>query len=83
MTTLDLFLLLIAIIVAFDITKEIFTIRKGFGSEREVEIFFENTSIKEEDFNKEFKTRGLTLVKKKNEKFTLMPQSKLYGFGLS
>lgn len=84
MTSLDIFLLLIAVIVGTDITKEIFNIKRTSISDKEAERFFNNLLIQENENNKAFKTSGLALAKRKNEKkFTLIPQSKLCGLGLS
>ena len=87
MDNLDIFLLIIAIIVSYDITKEIFTIKKTSTSESEAKRFFENMCNSEyENSSLKFSIhkRGLALAKsKEEEKYELIPQSKLCELGLS
>lgn len=87
MESIDIFLLVSSVIISFLATKEIFTIRKSNFSKAEAYRFFnnmsdahnENTSIQTTVY-----TRGLTVAKsKKDEKFSLVPQSKLCDIGLS
>lgn len=87
MENLDILLLVTAIIIGFAVTKEIFSINHSSTNSSESDRFFnkmsnannENPSIKSSIY-----TRGLSLTKfKKDDKYDLIPQSKLCDLGLS
>ena len=87
MESLDIFLLVLAAVIGFSITKEIFAIRTSNMNKEEANRFFNNMSNAENE-NPSIKasvyTRGLTLAKsKKDDKYDLIPQSKLCDLGLS
>lgn len=85
MDNLDIFLIIISAVIAFQVTKEIFTIRKRPSGINEARRFFERMSETESeiDYSKEQKI-GLALAKKKGEeKYSLIPQSKLVGLELA
>lgn len=85
MDNLTIFILIMSTIIAYDITKEIFTIRKTSTGKSEARRFFEEMSEnKGQTDGGELMTCGLTLAKKKgDEKYTLIPQSKRTGLSLS
>lgn len=87
MESIDILLLLISAVIGLSITREAFSIHKSSVNTYESKRFFnelsnaekENSSIKASVY-----TRGLTLAKsKKDEKYDLIPQSKLCDIGLS
>lgn len=87
MENLDILLLVTAVIIGFSVTKEIFSINNSSVNNAESDRFFnnmsnannENPSIKSSIY-----TRGLSLSKsKKDDKYDLIPQSKLCDLGLS
>lgn len=86
MDNINYFFLIISAVVAYQVTKEIFTIHKTDSKISEARNFFENYSDARTSQNlktEEYEV-GLALVKKgKNEKYELIPQKKLTGLSLS
>jgi hypothetical protein len=86
MDNLDIYLLIISVAISWKITSEIFTVHKTDKKANEARIFFEEMSSAyvQSPTDTDFKTTGLTLCKKKGDKkYTLLPQKKLVGLGLS
>lgn len=85
MDKLDMFLLIISAVVSFQITKEIFTIRKSNDREDEAKRFFNEMSENKEMIKyTKIQKIGLTVAKYKNdEKYRLIPQSKLVDLELA
>jgi hypothetical protein len=85
MENIDIFFLIFSAIFAYQTTKDIFTIRKTSIQQSEARRFFEQMSENDKNTNdQEFRKIGLALAKKKGEeKYTLIPQTKLTDLSLS
>lgn len=87
MEPLYIFFVIASALIAYSVTKEIFTIRKTSTSISEARRFFENNSnaeLESQSLKASVYTRGLALAKsKKDMKYDLIPQSKLCDLGLS
>lgn len=85
MDNLDIYLLIISAVISLKITIEIFTVSNINKGSKDVERFFNEMCEDKGDCN-DHKDRkfGLALAKhKKDEKYRLIPQSKLVGLELS
>lgn len=84
MDNLDIYLLIISAVISLKMTKEIFTVSCRNKDSKEIDRFFNKMCEDKGDCSdhrdREF---GLALAKhKKDEKYRLIPQSKLVGLEL-
>lgn len=85
MDNLDIYLLIISAVISLKITKEIFTVSGRNKESKEIDRFFNQMCENKGDCNDHRDRKfGLALAKhKKDEKYRLIPQSKLVGLELS